>query len=75
MKGNGTSRRRRQLPTNGDPLRFVKEDQLRGLIIDLDEVYSDLMGRALGGDNGAFALAQAVKAAGNYLAEQRLNAQ
>jgi hypothetical protein len=70
-----TARRGRQHQTKGsDPLRFVKDDRVRGLVIDLDEVYESLMGRALNGDNAAFALAQIVRMASDHLAEQRLGA-
>jgi hypothetical protein len=67
MKTSSTGRRGRQ--RQGDPLALVKADELRNLIIDLDEVHASLMGAALKGDNDCFALAQAVKAAGDYLAE------
>src|SRR5262245_56620352 len=55
----------------GDPLAYVKADELRNLVIDLDETYSDLMGRANNGDNGAFALAQVVRTAADFVAELR----
>jgi hypothetical protein len=60
----------RQAP-GGDPLAYVKADELRNLVIDLDEAHSDLMGRALNGDNGAYALAQVVKTAADLLFELR----
>jgi len=79
MKANATARRHRQQrqphSNGGDPLTYVKADELRTLQIDLDEAHSDLMGRALNGDNAAFALAQVVKTAADFVAELRLDGQ
>lgn len=55
-----------------DPLRFVKDDEARGHVIDLDQVHDALMSKALADDDpAAFALAEIVRLAAAYIAEQR----
>ena len=70
-----TARRGRQHQSKSDPRVFVKADELRTLQIDLDEVHSDLLGRALNGDNAAYGLAQIVKTAADLIAELRFGGQ
>jgi hypothetical protein len=65
-----------QFPRHGqgagtDRLALVRERQLVDLIGDLDETRDVLLGRALGGDNEAYALAQVVKAAADFVVDIR----
>jgi len=65
----GGSQRRKAANGNGhdDPYAFVRDDEIRTTISDLDLVYDDLLGRALGGDNVVYGHAQAIKAATDLL--------
>jgi hypothetical protein len=82
MPAIATRSRRRQSPspqsvgrtTEGDRFALTRDDDLRGIVIDLDEAHDNLLARALNGDNEAFALAQVVKTAADFVAELRLSA-
>jgi hypothetical protein len=83
VKANASRPRRGQPPspqsvgrtTEGDRLALTRDDDLRGIVIDLDEAHDSLLARALNGDNEAFALAQIVKTAADLVAELRLGGQ
>ena len=62
----GGGKRRKTTNGQGDPYVFVR-DAIRTTISDLDLVYDDLLGRALGGDNVVYGHAQAIKAATDLL--------
>jgi hypothetical protein len=75
MKASTIPTRRRQRPPTkqADPLTLVRDNEARSLVVDLDNVFDNLMGRALQGDHEAFAFAQVVKVASDHIAAQRLN--
>ena len=66
----GGGKRRKTTNGQGDPYVFVR-DAIRTTISDLDLVYDDLLGRALGGDNVVYGHAQTIKAATDLLVSIR----
>jgi hypothetical protein len=76
-KGRRTAKPNTKPPGNGasDPLVFVKNDELRTLGLDLDDLHSVLVGAGLNGDKEAFGHAEVVRQAADLVAELRLNVQ
>jgi hypothetical protein len=69
--GGGKRRKAANGNGHGDPYAFVRDDEIRTTISDLDLVYDDLLGRALRGDNVVYGHAQTIKAATDLLVSIR----